>query len=518
MLNLRMATAMLAARINLDKCLPLPLQGKKQMRQLSLAVWLCFTLTPVWAADEAATATNSDVSLSQAEDSEINIPAAPPVAELIPVIPPAESPASQLSIDQQALASKKIALFRAKVKETTTRKSFFSRLMSDAQRPIDVDLLLDMQRHVERFPELSETPEVLHLMAQVQQRTDNHTAAAIDWMMLRAAYPDSAFSTEAAKQLQSLAMDDLKKHADTLKTMSAQIEKLKGSRDARLAAMLGFLGGNTEKDFASPIMSACASFLLSNRTWQQEDVIEHALARQAMLLDPQVALYHFDKLLELYPASTLRADSMLQIGSVQRKALFDFEEAAKTYSSLIAEFPDSAETRLAYESLAAMYDEDMQDYPNALKTYETVVAHYKNGPIVLRALRSMASIQQNKSNQPAQAIASYLRIADLFKGQDGMAALLNAEQIALFNTRDWRKAMEINNRIIALAPQTEEAFKAQFSNADITENKLGDKEAARKLYAEFIAQLPNHALSREAKRRIDTINNISNKPAATPQK
>lgn len=492
------------------------------MKQLSLAAWLCFTLTTALAVDETAalpaTQNNNDVPLSQTEVSEINIPPAPAVAEFIPVAPPAEPAVSQLSIDQQALATKKVELFRSKVRETTPRKNFFARLMSDAQRPIDMDLLLDMQRHVERFPDLSETPEVLHLMAQVHQRTDNHAAAAIDWMMLRAAYPDSAFNTEAAKQLQSLAMDDLRKHADTLKTMTAQLEKLKGSRDERLAAMLGFLGNNTEKDFASPIMNACASFLLSNRTWQQEDVIEHALARQAMLLDPQIALYHFGKLLELYPASALHADGMLQIGSVQRKALFDFDEAAKTYSSLIAQFPDSAETRQAYEALAAMYDEDLHDYPNALKTYEAVVARYKNDPIVLRALRAMASIQLNKSNQPVQAIASYLKIADIFKGQDGMAALLNAEQISLFTMRDWKKAMEINNRIIAFAPQTEEAFKAQFSNADITENKLGDKEAARKLYIEFAAQFPNHALSREAKRRIDAINNISNKPAATPQK
>jgi tetratricopeptide (TPR) repeat protein len=495
------------------------------MRQLSLAVWLCFTLTPALAIDDTvvpppppAAPSNSDASLSPTETPEIVIPAAAPVEELIPVIQPDESAKSQLSVDQQALAAKKIAFFRSKVHETTSRKSFFSRLVSDAQRPIDIDLLLDMQRHVERFPDLPETPEVFHLMAQVHQRTDNHPAAAIDWLMLRTAYPNSTFNAEATAQLQELANDELKKHAPTLKTMTAQIEKLKGSRDERLAAMLILLGNNTEKDFASAIANACASFLLSNRSWLQEDVIEHALARQTLLLDPQVALYHFNKLLELYPSSTWRADSLLQIGSLQRKDLFDFAEAAKTYSSLIAQFPDSTETRQAYESLAAMYDEDLHDYPNALKTYEAVVARYKSEPIVLRALHSMANIQLNKSNQPAQAIASYLKIADIFKGKDGMDALLNAEQITLFTTRDWKKAIDINQRIIAFAPQSGEAIQARFNNADITENKLGTPEAARKLYAEFVAQFPNHSLSKDAKRRIDALNSASNKPSATPQK
>ena len=488
------------------------------MRQISLALWLCFALSPVLAAAEAAAPPSAPalenagaVLLSQTEAPVINIPAAPPVAEFTPVTQPAESAVSQLSNARQALAARKVALFRSKVKDTTPRKNFFSRLMSDSLRQIDTELLLEMQRHAERFPDLSDTPEVFHLMAQVHQRTDNHAAAAVDWIILRAAYPDSSFSREAARQLQALATDDLKKQADTLKTMTAQIEKLKGDRDERLAAMLGFLGGNTEKDFSSPIVNACASFLLSNRTWPQEDVIEHALARQAVLLDPQVALYHFDKLLRLYPASALRADSMLAIGSVQRNALFTFEDAAKTYTGLIEQFPDSAETRQAHESLAAMYDEDMRDYPNAIKTYEAIVARYKDDPIVLRALRSMAGIQQNKANQPARAIESHLRIADIFKGPDAMEALLAAGRLALFTTRDWKKAMDINNRIIAFAPQADEAIKAQFNNADITESKLGDKEAARKLYADFVAQFPNHALSKDAQRRIDAINNALNK-------
>lgn len=406
----------------------------------------------------------------------------------------------------------KVELFRATVKNTTSTKNIFSRLMSSSSKPVDADLLIEMQRFTERFPDFPDTAEVFHLMAQVHLRTGNYSAAAMDWLVLRAAYPNSPLGKEADKQLQALAGDSLKKHAGTLKTMTAQIEKLKGEREERLATLLKYLGGNTEKDFAAPIADACASFLVSNQTWSQEDVIEHALARQAVLLDPQVALYHFDKLLGLYPTSALRADSMLGIGSVQRSALFAFEDAAKTYTKLIEQFPDSAETRQAYESLAEMYDKDIHNYPNALKTYEAIVARYKDEPIVLRALRSMASIQQNKVSQPAQAIENHLKIAEIFKGTDALEALLTAERLALFNTRDWKKAMDINNRIIAFAPQAEEAIKAQFNNADITENKLADKESARKLYAEFVAKYPNHTLTKDANRRIEAINRASTTP------
>ena len=416
--------------------------------------------------------------------------------------------ASKLRSAQQNLALQKVALFRTTVKNTTSTKNLFSRLMSSSSNPIDADLLLEMHRFTERFPDFPETAEVYHLMAQVHQRTENYPAAAIDWLLLRAAYPDSPFSKEAAKQLQALAGDDLKKHAETLKVMTAQLDKLKGEREERLATMLRYLGGNMEKDFAAPIAESCASFLVSNQSWMQEDVIEHAHARQAALLDAQIALYHFDKMLALYPNSPLRADSMLSIGSIQRKSQRAFDQAAKSYARLIEQFPDSAETKQAYELLAAMYDEDMRDYPNAIKTYEAIVARYKDDPVVLRALRAMASIQQNKSNQSAQAIASYLKIPAIFKGPEGLEALLAAERIATFNTRDWKMAIDINNRIVAFAPQHEEAIKAQFNNAGITEDELGDKEGARKLYVDFVSKYPNHGLVKDANRRIEALNNI----------
>ncbi|MDD2929669.1 MAG: hypothetical protein PHY50_07610, partial [Sideroxydans sp.] len=99
------------------------------------------------------------------------------------------------------------------------------------------------------------------------------------------------------------------------------------------------------------------------------------------------------------------------------------------------------------------------------------------------------------------------------KGEAGMEALLAAERLALFTTRDWAKAIDINHRIIALSPQHEEAIKAEFKNAEITEEKLGDKVAAKILYAEFLTKHPEHDLSREASRRIEAIDKALNEPS-----
>lgn len=488
------------------------------MRQILLALGLGFALTTVWAedvtTDASSVATTSEtVEQAAATPATIDIPAATPVMEVtatpaeapVPVPAAPESDSAKLTALHQRLAAQKLELFRTTIKNTEVKKNLFARLLSSSQNPIDTELLSELRRFSEDHPALPETAEVHLMMSQVHQRIGEYPAAALDLLLLRAANPDSPFEKEAVKRLQALAGDELKKQADMLNTLGKNIGGLQGEREARVAGLLHHLGENTEKDWARPISEACSSFLSGNQGWLQEDQIEHVWARQAALLDAQSGIYHFDKLITLYPESALHADSLLAKATIQRKSMHTYPQAAATYNQLIGKFPDSAETKQGYPALAAMYDEDMQDYSNAIKTNEAIVARYKDDPAVLHALRAMAAIQQQKTNQPAQAIESHLKIAELFKGEEGMVALLAAERLALFTTRDWAKAIDINHRIMAFSPQHEEAIKAEYKNAEITEEKLGDKAAARTLYSEFQANHPDHSLGKDAAKRIESI-------------
>ena len=105
-----------------------------------------------------------------------------------------------------------------------------------------------------------------------------------------------------------------------------------------------------------------------------------------------------------------------------------------------------------------------------------------------------------------KAIDTYLKLADIFEqGQDGLNALVNAENIAIESTKNWVQAISINERIIARSPNTEIAIKAAYSNADITENKLGDKVKAKEMYEKFVKEHPDHTLAKDAKKRIDAM-------------
>lgn len=445
------------------------------------------------------------------------LPAPVKTPECLPPPPPPETPASKLKAAQQNLALPKLELFRTSVRNTTPEKNFLKSLISTSAKPIDGELLLEMQRYTERFADFPDTAEVLHLQGVVHARIEQYPAAAIDWLMLKAGYPDSPFSREANKRLQGLMGDELKKYAAQIKDWSTAIAQSGGTREQRQAALLKLLGNNSEKDFAAPIAAACASFLAGNQSWLREDEIEHAWARQVALLDPQLAVYHFEKVLALYPDSPLRADSLLSLGHVQRSQLFAYGQAATTYNKLIQQFPNAPETMQGYYALAEMYDKDMRDYPNALKTFDAIVQRYQTGRVVLDSLRAMANIQQNRVNRPADAVGTLLRLADTFKGADGMEALLAAARIANFTLRDWKLAIQINERIIALYGGSDEAIKAEYNTADLTENKLNDKAAALKAYQSFVDKHPGHALAREASRRIEALARELN-PQSTPTK
>ncbi len=437
----------------------------------------------------------------------IVIPAGPdeaPVMNAAPQPLPADDGMKQLQ--QREMAQKKIGLLRATVKATTVEKGFFSGLFSSSSaKPIDNELLAEMDRFIEQFPQLPNTPEVYQLKAQVHQRIEDYRAAALDWLVSLAAYPDSAFAFEARDGLQQLANDPLKKQAKTLQAMREKLNTLNGGREQRVADLLAFMGTLQDKDFAAPIAAECNAFLMRNRDYPQQDRIVDALAHQKMLLDDQSALYYFNELMALYPDSPLRADGLLSIGNIQRNGLKHYEEAVLSFKAVIAKYPDSNEAKQAYEALANTYDQDMHDYSSALKTYDAIVARYKDDPLVLRSLQAEALIYQNKTSQPQEAIATYLKLADTFSGKDGLAALLQAEKLARYSVGDWQLSIAINQRVIDGYPDDGEAAKALYANASIYDTNLKDRDQALKLYQQFVSRYPGHDLATQAQQRIKAL-------------
>lgn len=410
---------------------------------------------------------------------------------------------SELKRTRTLTVPAQIELFRSSVQDTTQVKGTISRVFSSNYNPIDNELLAEMRQFINLYASIPQTDEVFNLMALVHKRTKNYSAAALDWELLKVIYPQSSFVATANIQLQKLSSDQLSKQAAMIERMNTQIALLSGDTDQRTGSFIEFLRPSREESFAAAIVAESVSFLARNDTFQNEDVIESAIAHQSMLIDNDIALYRFNKLLSLYPASNLCPDSMLSIAAIQREKLKLFDKASKTYLALIEKYPDSNEAKLGYEDLATMYNADMHDYPNAIRVYEEIIAKYKKDPSVLYSLLTLERIYETKTLQQDKAIETYLRVADIYdQEQDGLSALIEAENIVINSSKNWVLAISINERINARVPKSEVALKALFSNADITQNHLGDNVRAKEMYERFIAEYPDHALAKEAQKRI----------------
>ena len=470
------------------------------LRLSCMFAWMLLSL-PVFAAEQGDAPPAAAVKVAPLPGE----PAvAPPDSTSMDAVQPLPSDSGMEQLQQREMAQKKVGLLRATVKSTAIEKGFFSGLFSPTSRPIDTELLQEMSRFIEQFPQLPETPEVYQLKAQVHKRMGNYRAAALDWLVSLAAYPDSGFAFEARNGLQELAGDQLKQQSKTVLAMREKLDTLSGGREQRVAELLAFLGTLQDKEFAPPIIDECNAFLTRNRDYPQPDRILNALAHQKMLLDNESALFYFNELLALYPDSPMLPDTLLSIGNIQRDGKH-YDEAVLSYKAVIAKYPDSKQTEQAYEALANMYDQDMHDYSNAVKTYDAIVARYKDDPVVLRSLQAQALIYQNKTNQPLEAIAAYKKLANIFKGKEGLTALLQAEKLAQFTVGDWKLSIDINERIINSYPDSDEAPKALFANAGTYEEKLKDREQALKLYQLFVEHYPGHSLAGQAKQHISAL-------------
>jgi len=86
-----------------------------------------------------------------------------------------------------------------------------------------------------------------------------------------------------------------------------------------------------------------------------------------------------------------------------------------------------------------------------------------------------------------------------------LAALVKAQKIAVSHLSDWNQAIEINDLIMRAYPDSDEAVTALYGNGVIYEENKKEIEHATRLYQDLINRYPQHELSKDAKRRINTL-------------
>jgi TolA-binding protein len=121
-----------------------------------------------------------------------------------------------------------------------------------------------------------------------------------------------------------------------------------------------------------------------------------------------------------------------------------------------------------------------------------------------KALYSDSTLTLNPA-RAAELLKNYTEYAEKYKNEPQSAEYLYKAGEVASALRDYGQSIELLQRVVVDYPKHERAPYALFLQAFIFETQLSDKPQAKKIYEEFLQKFPGHALARDAKASIETM-------------
>ena len=430
----------------------------------------------------------------------------PPCEELKPCppcekcIPPIvlESTSILLSEGKAESSAKHLQYLKSTVETIIAEKQDDEHLMAGILSDIDDYLLV--------YRDVPGAEEALALKAVLYGRDKNFIGQMICLSKLIYSYPKSSFRDKAAIGLRGLAMGKLKKEmADKL----VMIEGPKsGTWGDRYFEVISYWNAFSVKEINPFRLVEIDEFLMR---YPNHDKADDIIMMKAgiFIKDDKIesAAYNLARLAELYPASELRAQALFKLANIYENDLKVAEKAVKAYDAICKEHPDSPEVLKSYQNAALLYDKKLKDSDKAVASLEMIVTKYPADNAAKDALKYMADIYSAKDKYD-DVIKSYQRLADLFKGDDAVAALVKAADIAKKSKNDPVLQIEIQERIRREYPVTEAAVEALFDIADTYEKTIKDSAKAIETFKIIINEYPGHKLANDAQKRKDKLTGV----------
>jgi len=413
-------------------------------------------------------------------------------------------PAAKPPLTSKQRAEANIELIRKQINDTRTEGGFFGSLFGDSETPLDLAMLQDLDDYLTIYGKQEFAADAWRMKAFLHERNNRKAAAVVDWMALMWIYPKSTLIPEANKQITALIKDAFEDDNSRLKSMLMNARLASGEQGDRWLSLLESLSQIKGDDFNKPIAELGKLFLVHFPDHVRADHAQAILADH-LRKDDMVAIFHYSKLLSLYPQSRFRPASLLAIADIQREGLKAYTDATVTYRRLIDGYPDAEATKQGYENLALTYYKYLQDYENALNILTQVVNKFPNDPAALRSLKEMGEIYRIRTKQYELAIKAFRDLAGRFPGEEALVALGKASDIARSSLKDYPMTIEINDQIIRDYHDDDKAVAAMFENAQIYEDKLDQKSKAIEIYQQVVNDYPNDSHAKRAQRQISKL-------------
>jgi TolA-binding protein len=366
-------------------------------------------------------------------------------------------------------------------------------------------LIIEADTYMKMYRELPASAEALYLKSELLLMNKEYEGRLVVLAKLLFEYPESEFVEKAVSGIRGLFTGKLKKALKYDKGIT-EGSTVEGWAD-RYSIALGLLHEFSEKKYLPYLMVEYDEFL--------ERYPRHSFAEQALRFKAEgyanakkknhlASAFTLKWLVDLYPQSSSRSESMFELARVYEKELKAYGKAVNTLKSLVAGYPDARETLASYQKSAELYDKKLKNSPGAINSLEAIVTKYPKDTAALAAFRYMADLQVS-SKQPAEAVKSLNRLADMFKGVDSaVEALIDASKIA-GKMKDYQLQIDELNRIVDEYPNREEAVISLNTVAEINLKQLKDTAAAINIYKSLIKKYPSHKLADGARKKVDKL-------------
>lgn len=354
-----------------------------------------------------------------------------------------------------------------------------------------------------RNPETPFSGEAQLLKANLHIKLGDYKFALIDLVKYFQAYPRAASLEEARKLFNdTLAKKGDKKTRPVLTELSQAPET--AAADFNISSMLEKLSIQAGEAYYEPLTAEFRSFFNRFPEYARNDALRVALADLHQKKSEYLpAKLDYEKMIQLYPASPLLARAKRSLGGLLADNMKEYDKAIAVYQDIAASLPGTDEAWTAYSRLPALA-ERQKKYDLAVEIYEKIIELYPDRTETYASYQDEARVLRKELNKFPEAVAVLNRLADKYKGEKAIEALLLAAEIY---RKDIQEAagvegqVKMYDRIVAEYGTDPQAPKALYAAGEVYE-KAKDTEKAREYYQKLIEKYGDNSLAKKANNRL----------------
>lgn len=359
-----------------------------------------------------------------------------------------------------------------------------------------------------RNPEHPSAHEALLVKAELQNRLGDQKTALMALLRHLYEYPDSETSAAAKKLCRELILKKADKKQKPL--LDAVAESVEGQdAAARLHGLLLKAADAGGELLYEPLAAEFHAFLNRFPLREGNDALRLALADLHQAQKEYLKAAHaYEKMIRIHPDSRDVARAKLSYAVTLTDNLKQHDKAITVLQDITANYQGSEQAKAAYARLPALA-EKQKKYQLAVDVYEEIIERYPDSGEAAAAYGEEARVLREEMKKFPDAIAVLTRLADKYKGEQALGALLLAAEIYRKDLKDVAGEVAMYDRVVAEYDSDPRALKSLFAAAEVFD-KAKDYDKARDYYQKVIDKSPEDGLAKKSQRRVDAI--VSGKP------